>query len=287
MQGFEQPNAAGANQLLQTVPQVPSPNMPGGVTPNLTQYPAAPFTGYPPPGFPQPPQGATYQPYFRVPGPQTLGPAPGGPAAPGGTGGVAGVAMAPITAVAPPPGPGGPHPLLPLPQAPLPQGFPNPFSLQQVAQAPPQEAPPQQPGVTTVTGPMGQMPGLGYFPPPPNSFPTLPGFAAPQPQQQAPAPQAPPTAQPQPPAGPNPFWLQLAWQLVQTPPVKQVLGDSFQVLLESEDRMRALQICAGCLTAGDMQAAFKALTAGQLEQARFTEMFAQSVRHALASAGLL
>lgn len=326
MQGFAQPSGPAAPGA-QNVPVVPSPAVPGGVAPNLTQYPAAPFTGYPPPGFPQPAQ-STYPGYFRVPGPQALGPQPGGAAAPAGAGGVAGVSMAPVGTVVPPASPGGPHPLPSLPQVPLPQGFPNPFSLQQVTQAAPDASQAQQgPGTTTVTGPMGYHPGLGYFPQPgaeagapsPTAFPVLPGniqAAAFQPQQGAPqgfapqgfapqgfapqapppqgwgspgfapAPQGPPTTAPQQQA-PNPFWLQLAWQLTQTPAVRQALGEAYQPLLEGEARMRALQLAAGCLASQDLQAAFKALTGGQLEQTRFTELFAQSLRKAFQSAGFL
>jgi hypothetical protein len=149
---------------------------------------------------------------------------------------------------------------------------------------------------------MGYLPGLGYFPPPgneqggglaappfpgsappPTAFPVLPGGI----QGMAAPPPTPPRAQGQPGPAPNPFWLQLAWQLVQTPAVRQVLGDSAQLLLESEDRMRALQIAAGCLTGLELQAAFKALTSGQLEQTRFTELFANQVRQAFYAAGLL
>ncbi|HWI53807.1 MAG TPA: hypothetical protein VNT01_16840 [Symbiobacteriaceae bacterium] len=297
MQGFAQPTGPTALGASPGVPQVPGPAMPGGVAPNLTQYPAAPYTGYAPQGFPPPPQSGTYPGYFRVPGPSALGPAPGAPGDQTAVGGVGGVSMAPISTVAPPAGPGGPHPLPGMPQVPLPQGFPNPFSLQQVTQAPPpqQQAPP---GQTTVTGPMGYHPGLGFFTPPsgqgagappPTAFPVLPGGMPFPAQQTQPAQQAPPPAPPQGQAQqtPNPFWLQLAWQLAQTPAVQQALGDSAQLLLESEDRMRTLQIAAGCLAGNELQAAFKALTSGQLEQTRFTELFAQSVRQALGRAGLI
>jgi hypothetical protein len=344
MQGY--PQAQGPAGGLPPTQGVPQPGMPPMVAPGLTQYPAPPMTGYPPPGFPAPPPGmmvpgmmapggpygqvpGTYpgapQPYYRVPGPAALGAAPPVPGAipgavppqggaPAPTGGVAGVSMAPVGTVAPPAGPGGPHPLPPMPGAPLPQGFPNPFALQQMPwsdQGQPGAQPvPQQPGMQSVTGPMGYLPGLGYFPPPtggaagsppPTAFPVLPGNiqggyapggyapAAPQPQPQL---QAPPPQQTAPPppapaaAGPNPFWLQLAWQLVQTPAVKAALGDRFQGLLESEDRMRTLQIAAACLTGPDLQNAFKALTAGNLDQSRFTELFAEQVQRALQSAGL-
>jgi hypothetical protein len=353
------------------VPFVPGPTYPSGVTPNWTQFPASPYTGYPPPGFPAPPGmgagpqasfpaqpgypaqgfGPTYpgnQPFMRVPGPATLGPGPQGSTAAGNNvGGVAGVSMAPITTVAPPAGTGGPHPLPSLPQVPLPQGFPNPFAIQQAPVGPqqgqsqpggpaPQGAPPGVPGLTTVTGPVGYLPGLGYFgtpngpgaaplpgpfggaypalpqqpaqgaqtAPPPTAFPVLPGaihqqspqpqyafpqnaqpqYAMPQPRPQG----AVPPAQPQPQqaaAQPNPFWLQLAWQLVQTPAVKSVLGDRADRFVEGEGRLPALQIAASCLAGPELQQALKGMTSGGLDQNRFIALFAEVLARALDTQG--
>lgn len=336
-------NPAGS-QPVPVVPGVPGSAYPQGPAPGFTQWPAAPMAGFNPSGgFPA---GApTYpgtQPYYRTPGPAALntpplmpaspfGPAPGplGPSpggAPAGAGGVGGVSMSPVGQVAPPAGPGGPHPLMPMPNAPLPQGFPNPFSVQQLTPQGPAVAPPgqaaQQPGISTVTGPMGYLPGIGYFSPPgpgaqapatppqfppqfsqqyPQQQPWQQGPATPPPWQAGPFPGAgaapPPTAFPvlpgamppqaPPPApqaaqgSPNPLWLQLAWQLVQAPQVKSALGDRFTDLLEGGERMRFLTAAAGCLAGQELQAAFKALTTGGLDQTRFIDLFAQQLHRLL------
>jgi hypothetical protein len=304
-----------------------------GPSPSLSQYPAA-SAGYVPPTY-----AGSPQPYARVPGPAALTAPPQLPQSGQPASGVAGVSMAPVAAISPPAGPGGPHQLPSLPQVPLPQGFPNPFQLQAVAQqqppapgwpsAAPTAPPGQGPGVVTVTGPAGYLPGLGYFgnqpapgqppipgpaagsppapvqeaasylgaAPPPTAFPVLPGAIpqqaaqalpqpAPFPQQAAqalpqPAPFQPQAPAPQQPAPPNPFWLQLAWQLIQTPPVRSALGDRFQQLTEGEDRFRFLSAAAACLAGPDLQAAFKAMTAGSLDQSRFITLFADHLVRAL------
>jgi hypothetical protein len=337
---------------------------------------------------------------MRVPGPATLGPGPQGAINAGNNpGGVAGVSMSPVSGIAPPAGPGGPHALPPLPQAPLPQGFPNPFAMQQVGQNPPGAPglPPGAPGTMNITGPMGYLPGIGQFgtpnpagaslpgplggaypaipqlpqpgqaqgqpqfaqgqpqfaqgqpraqsAPPPSAFPVLPGaihlqpqgqpgqapaFAQPglgafpqagpgafpppappgfpqpapaaafhqpaaapgffpqgpqpQPQPQGAAPPPPGPAQ-QPPAQPNPFWLQLAWQLVQTPAVKQRLADRHPVFVEGEDRMKTLQLAASLLAGPELQQALRAMTTGSLDQNRFTGLFADALTRSLDGLG--
>ncbi|BAD40823.1 hypothetical protein [Symbiobacterium thermophilum] len=106
-------------------------------------------------------------PVLPAPGPAALGPA----GVQGGRGtGVPGVAFVPVTAVAPPAQPGGPHPLPALPPCPLPWGFPNPFAIRAaVVPAPPAQSGsqswPARPGMVTVTGPAGYLPGIGYFDP--------------------------------------------------------------------------------------------------------------------------
>lgn len=107
-------------------------------------------------------------PILPAPGPAALGPA----RVQGGRGtGVPGVAIPPVTAVAPPARPGGPHPLPGLPPCPLPEGFPNPFMIRAALVATPprssgtdsQQAAPA--GTFTVTGPAGYLPGIGHLDP--------------------------------------------------------------------------------------------------------------------------
>jgi hypothetical protein len=374
------------------IPSVGGLNYPPGVNPSLTQYPTAPPAGYPQPGFPAqapymmpqggPPAPGTYQGYpapsapavTRMPGPAMLGPSPMGGTAPG-TGGVPGVSMGPVSGVSPPAATGGPHALPGLPQMPLPQGFPNPFEVRGLGPGGPQgqaQTPPMPaPGVQSMTGPQGYLPGLGYFGQPsgqgqpgypgpapaqlpayggPPQVPAMPGRmpmppGAPFfPQQQAPQgypqapqgypqapqgylqspqgyPQAPqgyppppqgypqaPQGYPQPPQGfpfppqpvaqpaaqppaqtasqgiAHPFWLQLAWQLIQAPAVKAALGDHLDSLLKEDSRPRTLQVAAAALAGGDMQSAFRAMTGGQMEQTRFTELFADKLKAALSGA---
>lgn|GEM_PF-1738906 len=292
-------------------PGVPQPAHPANVSPGLTQYPTPGVAGYPPSpwatspslGYPMgqasaapPPQQA--QPFMRVPGPSALGAPPLNPL--GAVGNAGGVSLAPVSGVGAPPASGGPHPLPSMPQVPLPQGFPNPFAVQGVPQQTQAQAPvppQQQPGTTTVTGPQGYMPGLGYFgtppTPPATALPALPatgaatfhphgqGFAGSPPMPQAmpqQVPQGPRQGTPQGEAQNSPFWFQLAWQLVQTPAVREALGDRHQALVEGDERLRTLHAATSCLSSPDLQAAFKALTSGQMQQQRFTELFAGALR---------
>lgn len=325
MQGFPQaasPLSAGGAPIP-GIAHVGGLSYPGGVTPNLTQYPTAPMSGYPAQAFPaqqmppMPYQTTGFSPtatypgagaavpggqaplYSQVPGPATLGPAPMA----GAPGGVPGVSMAPLSGVQPPAGPGGPHPLPGMPQVPLPQGFPNPFALQQLqGQAPG--------GVTTVTGPQGYLPGIGHFgaggmpgpaaaPPSPAPYYTgLPQAQAPmgfppmpmqQPQALQPqaAPPAAPPAQPPGATQQSPFWLHLAWQLAHTPAVRAAIGEPLQRLLADDRRPQTLQVAVQCLHSQEVQAAFRALSGGTLDQNRFTETFAGALRSALQSARML
>lgn len=126
-------------------------------------------------------------PILPVPGPALLGAAgvQGGRGTP-----VPGVATVPVTAVAPPALPGGPHPLPTPPPCPLPWGFPNPFAIRAALVVPAQPAPgavplaQSAPGTIAVTGPSGYLPGIGYFDP-------LQAAAAAAPLLTASAPQAP------------------------------------------------------------------------------------------------
>lgn len=276
------------------VPGVTQPPRPAGVVPGITQAPAAPMAGFPAGAAPQTAPPGTYPsapnpfapPVYQTPGPATLGSAPSA----GGAGGVAGVAMAPITGVTPPAGTGGPHPLPGLPQMPLPQGFPNPFQHPQVplsAAPPPGGLPPLTPGSITTTGPQGYMPGIGSFGAPggmPGPAPAPQVHLPPMPAAFQAPPQAPQAARP---ADPHPFWQQLAWQLTHAPQVRAALGDAVAALVEGPDRMKVLQLAASCLTADELQAAFRALSAGTLDQTGFIANFAASFQRTLQAAGLL
>lgn len=293
------------------VPGVPFPSRPAGVAPGITQSPAAPVSAFPAGGGTQPNPFGTYgqplanpfaPPVYQTPGPATLG--SNQPSA----GGVAGVSMAQVPGVTAPSTGGGPHQLPGLPQMPLPQGFPNPFQVQQlpVGQGQnPGSIAPLTPGSVTTTGPQGYMPGIGQFGSPGGQ--PAPG---PAPQGQLPPPQAMPSAQAMPappvsmpamPAGmsqatqpgpqrqgePHPFWQQLAWQLTHSPLVKEALGDGVSRLVEGPERMRVLGLAAACLTGEELQAAFRSLSAGTLDQRRFIESFANSFKRTLLAAGVL
>lgn len=207
--------------------------------------------------------------------------------------------MTPVPGVAAPAATGGPHPLPNPPQFPLPQGFPNPFAVQQVtlaAQTPPvptqtgqfrpypqmgqAQLPPAGPaaGMTLTTGPQGFMPGLGYF--------GMPTGQSPQGVAPAPPPVVP-AAHPGPSGAPNPFWLNLAWQLVQTPAARQALGARAEPLITGDERLRTLGVALTCLAGPDVQEAFRGLSAGNLDQARFIEAFAEKLKAALGAAGML
>lgn len=216
-----------------------------------------------------------------MPGPAALGPGPMQGSM--GTGGVAGVGIHPVTALVPPVATGGPHPLPALPACPLPQGFPNPFDLQNLGRGAGVEGGgqgPGRPGTTTVTGPQGYLPGLGYFGsngpqsglPGPQSAPARP------PAQRA---QAAPQASP-----PSPFWPALAWQLVNTPAVRSALGGRLATLMEGDARLRTIQVATALLLSPDLQNAFRAVSSGSLQQTPFTALFADRLRGALEAAGL-
>lgn len=229
------------------VPMVPHPPHPWGVSPNITQYPT------PPVGWP-----ASVYTYFLpqapVPGPEPAYPKAAGPAAPNT--GVPGISIAPFEPVPLPAAPGGPHPLprlphLPVPNLPVPEGFPNPFAVKQITIAPQPEPAPLPPGSTTVTGPMGYHPGLGYL------------------------------------GSPPPFWMHLAWQLIQSPEVRKMVGESLEALLRDELQHKTLSVAVGLLLEKELQEAFRSLTGGLLEQSRFLELFSQRLKTALASSGML
>lgn len=177
-------------------------------------------------------------------------------------------------------------------------------------------------GPSYVTGPQGYLPGLGYFgTPPAGAQPGCAGMQQPMPQFQQPFPgmqqPLPQFPQPMPPGmcpptgggpqgmqqpfpgmqqpmpgqpgqgGVNPFWLHMAWQLIQTTAVKDALGAQFQSLLEGANRNRLLQLAATTLVGQEMQTAFRNLSSRALTQQRFTELFATALKTALQSAGLL
>lgn len=247
------------------------------------------------------------QAYFPNGGPPSIAPMPG-PAALGpgrsqgsmGTGGVAGVGINPVSVVTPPAATGGPHPLPSLPSLPLPDGFPNPFDLPNQSGWAGAWAssglPPMSPGTTTVIGPKGYLPGLGQFgtqgqggqPGMPQSLP--PGMPQGVPQAAAQATQPQPGQATQPGAQnrhqSSPFWMALAWQLVNTPAARSALGDRLKRLMEGNDRMRTIQVATALLLSPDMQNAFRALSTGAMQQTPFTALFAQRLGGALDAAGL-
>lgn len=229
------------------VPMVPNPLHPWGVAPSVTQYPA------PPVGWPA--SMYTYVlPQPPLPGPEPTYPRSAAPAAAGM--GVPAVSVTPLQPVSAPAAPGGPHPLLkpphlPVPNLPVPEGFPNPFAVKQIAVTPQAEPAPLPPGSTAVTGPMGYHPGLGYF------------------------------------GSPPPFWMHLAWQLIQSPEVRKMVGDSLEALLKDELRHKTLSLAVGLLLEQELQEAFRSLTGGLLERSRFLELFGQRLQTALAASGML
>jgi len=201
-------------------------------------------------------------PIRSTPGPTALG--PGSLQGSVGTG-VQGVGIAPIATVTPPSTAGGPHQLPALPACPLPQGFPNPFDARPANTPPPGSPAPYSPGTTTFTGPSGRLPGLGEFGTPGQG-------AAPQQQQQPAA---------------SPFWLALAWQLLSTTAIREALGEQVEVLMSGPNRLRAIQAAVTVLLTPELQAAFKAVSAGQMQQRPFADLFARNLGPALQQAGLL
>ncbi len=256
------------------------------VSPSLGQIALAPPGTYPSGAMPSG-QAPPIQP---TPGPTALG--PGSVQGSLGTG-VQGVGISPVSSVVPPSTAGGPHQLPPLPACPLPEGFPNPFEGQPPAQTPaasPSASPsPFSPGTVTYTGPRGHMPGLGYFGPPGQAGAPAPAQAAPPQQPVLPQQSAGANASPQPlQASPSsPFWMALAWQLLQTPAARDAMGDGLQRLMAGADRVRAIQAGAALLLTPEMQSAFKSVSNGQTQQAPFTHLFAARVQPALQRVGLL
>lgn len=265
-------------------------------SPSLGRPSVAPSRTYPGAGAPGPlfpamgsqglpaPLGAGAPSVMPMPGPAALG--PGSTQGSMGTSGVAGVGINPVTAVTPPAATGGPHPLPSLPSLPLPQGFPNPFELQHLGQHGETSSgsqAPFSPGSTTVTGPRGYLPGLGYFGPPgqqgaPGPLAASPGSAQARPQalpQQVQAPQRP-----------SPFWTALAWGLVNTPAARSALGDRLTRLMDGSNRMRTIQAATSLLLTPELQSAFRAVSSGQMQQTPFTSLFADRLRGALDAAGL-
>ncbi|MFZ5814080.1 MAG: hypothetical protein ACOY93_02080 [Bacillota bacterium] len=283
MQGFPSVSAQQAGRPNWSGWAATSPSL-GNIAPGSAgAYPAGPGT-YAGGGLPNggPP------PIAPMPGPTSLGPG----AVQGSMGtGVAGVGINPVSAVTPPAASGGPHPLPSIPPAPLPQGFPNPFELQQISPQAADAGQPLSPGTTRVTGPRGYLPGLGHFGTPgQGGQPALPGPLGGR------MPQLPQLPQGTPPGGPaagaqarpqpSPFWLALAWQLVNTDTTRAALGERIRRLMEGSDRMRTLQVATSLLLSPEMQNAFNALSSGALQQAPFAALFAERLRGALDAAGL-
>ena len=280
---------------MQGFPQTTTPMSPVGATVSPLPYPAAPIrpfgiaptgAGFPmaasPPGAAGPGMAPFGWPTAAPQGFMPPAPALSGGFGPSGfTGGIPGVAMTPVNGVTAPAATGGPHPLPYPPQFPLPQGFPNPFTVQHIHWQGPQASQlPQRgqaPGMTLTTGPQGFMPGLGYFGVPGSQAAPIPP-AAPAGTGPAPAAQA---------GAPNPFWLNLAWQLVQTPAVRQALGARTEPLVTGDERLRTLGLALTCLAGPDLQEAFRGLSAGSLDQARFIDTFAEKLKAALGAAGML
>lgn len=189
------------------------------------------------------------------PGHRPATPAPGG-GAPISAGGLS---FEPMPGVTPPAAAGGPHPLPPLPHPPIPRGLPNPFEIQQLSSVQPGQVAPFSPGSVTVTGPAGHLPAW------PAGLPG-PSYRHAEPQ--------------------GDFWQHLAWQLLGAPSVRQALGARFG-LLTGPERARTLAIAVACLTGPQMQAAFRALTGGLLDQVGFTHQFALALQASLRAAGML
>lgn len=262
------PMSAGG-QPVPGVAHVAAPPVPSYPTTSINQQPRAPYyrhpaqVAFPPPAIPgtqvpfTPPTPTT----AHVPGPAALGAQPplGTPSA---VSGIAGVSMAPVANVQPAAASGGPHPLPTLPELPLPQGFPNPFAILELQMNPTgaPAGPPQHatPGTTTVTGPQGYLPGLGYF-----GTPT------------APAP------------GPHPFWLQVGWYLLQRPEVKEAIESWLPSALQEPNLQRTLHAAGLCLSDPKMQQALESLSSGTIDQNRFIELFSDHLKNLLQFTGIL
>jgi hypothetical protein len=302
-------------QRFPGVPPVPTPGHPAGVWPNLTQYPTAPPTGFVPPSIQTVPGPATIA--GSPAGPGSPAGVAGVQMAP-----VAGVAppavaggphpLPPFPAFPLPQGFPNPFGTGPVALGGAPQGPAGPMALG--------GAPPATAGspVQTVMGPQGYFPGIGWVggggpgsagtaPPaafpggaPPAAFPAppFPAGALPAafyPPQAGAPPGAPPAGNPAPVAAagltaahepastrPGPFWLHLAWQLLQTSSVRDALGDLFDSLVRGPDRLETVQAAAGALTSSELQSAFQQVTNGQLDQSAFIRLFADRLKESVA-----
>jgi len=282
-------NNGGVGPGAAPVPPVAPPAAGGRAVPQINSYANLPFAL---PRFPY------------------AGPAAGIPT----TGGVPGVAVNPV---APAPGtapPGGPHglPGLPLPQPPIPTGFPNPFATHSVpAGFPPQAgfggpthgfAPPPgyaaPPGLPALPTNLPVPPPQGGFPPQHAGFPPQHAGFPPQhagfsPQHAGFPPQhagfSPPAGLPpqghQAPLISLPIAGQLATQLLNTPAVQSALADLKPILERPDLRGHCLNLSVAILMAPDLQGALRDVAGGALEQAQFATLFAARLRAALAATG--
>jgi hypothetical protein len=302
----------------------PTGYQPTGYPPTGYQPTGYQPAGYPPTYQSAP--GAQTPPLARVPGPYALGTAPdvtvGGRS---GVPGVSLAPVVPVSPPMTTGGP-HPLPSMPPVPLPAGFPNPFALQQLQAGQQP-QTTPSPVPGTQYATGPQGYLPGLGYFGSPgtgalpgvpgplaapafqpmaggspnpwgqptapmPAAFPVLPGaypFAAPQAllAQVVPSPQPEGPSQPASVAQINPFWLQLSFQMIQTPAVRAALGDRFQSLLEGDNRGRLTAIGAGYLAGPELQAAFRGLQDRTVDQSKFTELFAAALKSGLQSVGLL
>jgi hypothetical protein len=251
-------------------------------------HPLPPFPSFPvPQGFPNP--------FAAVGGPQ--GGAPGWPAeTPYGLGAVPqgmqsmtgpqgffpGIGWVGIPGGAMPPG-GGP-PLAVPPGAAYPMTAPTAAAFPYPGASGPVSLGGHIPGAPGIGGPapVGTVP----LPPPGTLQSSVPVTLGAQPPAEEPLVQAAGAAFPTAPVEtgePGPFWLHLGWQLLQTPAVRAAFGSLFDELVRGNDRLRTIQTAAKALTSPELQQAFRAVTAGQMEQGAFTQLFADRLNAAMKS----